>query len=242
MKNYIIVAVVILLAVAIPGYAYWQMKSNSQENSGQTNTQEPSSMEDNEETPANTTSIMNLLKSSGNISCTFSSLDDEQVSTQGEIYINGANQNFRGDFVSVEATTNTQTQAHVIRDQDWQYLWMDDQETGYKWSLENLEDDSLFGNQFVDNDNDWEATFANFDEQASVDYDCQPWQPDSKVFVPPADIDFVNFQDQMEALMQGMPMEASEEGNNSESNANACDSCQNLPPEAQQQCRQALGC
>jgi hypothetical protein len=173
-------------------------------------------------------SFIELMKLGQNYRCQFTSTQDE-VTTDGTVYIAEGGNRFRGDFDSTQDTKTTQ--GHLIRDNEYAYMWSSEQEQGIKMEI-TPEDESFFldSNQSEENQDT-----LDFDVNQEIDFDCDPWSVDATMFVAPQDVTFVDYTEQMKQFQNaaGTPTEGQ----------NACAACNQIPdPTAQAQCKSALGC
>lgn len=176
-------------------------------------------------------SFAELIKLGQDYSCTFATTDDTGNSNNGTVYVAEQGTKMNGDFTMTQPN-GTVTNTNIIRDGSYTYIWTSDQTQGYKMKIDPASDDVFAGK----NDNEAGEQTA-FDENESVDFDCQPWRPQASMFVPPSDIEFVDFSAQLEVLQ-----EQTGETQPGDDNAN-CSLCNQTPAgEARTQCLAALGC
>lgn len=147
--------------------------------------------------------------------CSFS-MDE---GSSGSVYV--ASGKMRGDFTT---TSDSQTTlSHVLVDGQTSYLWMDGQNTGFKFTIDAADQpDGQSGQEGQAN--------VNLDEK--VDYSCKPWIADSSVFALPQGVEFSD-----------MSQFTSPTGTqDTDSKSAQCSACDSAPEDAQAQCRAALGC
>lgn len=242
MKKYI-VAIVILVAAAVPAYALWQMKyasSTVEEGAPSPAANQEVEGDSKQSAQAGQDNLMNLLRRDSSAHCQFESSDTDGQSVSGEIFIDAQNENFKGSFTATDPADESTTVTHVLKDEQWQYMWVDGQSQGYKFSFNESDQDELFA--FTEEESEEasaEEDFA-FKQDQNVEYSCEPWQPSAETFTPPSNIEFIDYQAQVDALMENMP-ESPQVGEDEASDI--CNSCDQLQSEeARQQCLAALGC
>lgn len=163
------------------------------------------------------TSLKQLLQATTPRICTFNSTQSDAQSS-GTVFV--ANGMLRGDFVS---TINNQTvNSHLIVKDNTSYVWTDQLQEGVKVSMHQL-----------DNKNP-EDQPINLDEK--MKYDCQTWTQEEKVFALPEGIEFQDFSTILQSLNK------TKTNTQSSGITDACNSCEQVPENARQQCRKALGC
>lgn len=224
--NKTIVALVGLLlfaTVAATGYYFYQNKNTSSQNQATTTSDQTS-------TPH---SLRDLLGLSTSQKCTY---QDGQGS-QGTVYVSGGM--VRTDFTT---TSSGQTYAsHMIARNNQVYTWMDGSQTGYLMDLNSMPE----AEESMAQEDSKSQEPVNIDQ--TYDYQCSAWSPDNSLFDLPS-IEFVDYMSMMPSIsptemMGDEMMEDSHmmQEQNQES-SNQCGTCDTLPTEAQEQCRQALGC
>ncbi|MEN9342377.1 MAG: hypothetical protein RIQ54_633 [Candidatus Parcubacteria bacterium] len=163
------------------------------------------------------TSLKQLLEVTIPRVCTFNSTQSDAQSS-GTVFV--SNGMLRGDFIS---TINNQTvTSHLIVKDATSYVWTDDLQQGVKISMEKS------------NDANGDNAPINLNEKMT--YDCQDWAREEKVFVLPETIEFQDFSTIMESLNN------SAIDTKTSPTTDACDSCNQVPENARQQCRKTLGC
>ena len=157
--------------------------------------------------------IQDLFAKGTNMQCTFKYAEGENTS-EGNIYV--SDKKMRGSF-SLTQSDGTKMQSNVIQDGAYGYTWIEGQEQGTKIKVETSSKKAeLFA---LDNKN--------------INYDCKPWNVDSGLFTPPANIQFQDLSAQVEQINK-----TTEQFNESK-----CTACNNAPAgTAREQCLQALNC
>ncbi len=187
-------------------------------------TDEEMEMDDMEGDEMMKMSMSDLVKMGENFHCTIDDTDEAGTRTEGTMYVEG-DTNFRGDFV-MTTDDGTEQSSHIITKNRTSYMWSDDEPEGIMMKLEDSDDDMFADNDMTDEDN------AAFDENAELNMHCEKWSPKASIFETPRNREFVDFQAQMQLMMQG-----SEEGES------MCAACDMAPTEEEKEaCRSAMGC
>jgi hypothetical protein len=218
MNKTTIIGIVIAVIVVLGGVGLYFMNKSS---TSDTSTQESTTNVTTDTSSSNRASLRSLMGLAKNQQCTFT---DNESGSEGTVYV--TNDKMRGDFTAI--SEGETIGSHVIIIGEDMYLWMDGSGDGYKSSISDTENaDEEAGQQERDTES------SGLDINNEVTYKCQPWVVDASKFELPQDINFRDLGTMMEEMETTMQEQ-------SETN---CQSCDNLPPgEAQDQCRQALGC
>jgi hypothetical protein len=160
-------------------------------------------------------STKDLIMMGKNVTCDFSR-QDENGNIEGTVYV--SNQKVRGDFNMTDSSGNN-FQTSVINDTEFGYTW----------------GSSPFGSMAIKFAVDEPGTFTEdatanqeqtFNPDEEMNYKCRSWNVDDSKFVPPSDIQFTDFSQQMQQIGDSQ-----------------CSACEQIPDEtAKTQCLQALGC
>ncbi len=188
----IVIAVVIILLVGIVGYT--QLNKSSQQTGSSDEAMSKGS-------------IKSLLGQGKNVNCTIN-----YPGTQGQdgtVYVSG--NKMRGDFSMVvdEKTTDS----HMINDGTFVYTWSSMSSQGTKMKVEAVEEAAEKAGT---------EQKQNVDLDAEVDYKCTPWSVETAMFVPPTNIEFIDFSETMKQIPKS-----------------ACD--QITDPETKAACQKAMG-
>lgn len=174
-------------------------------------------------------SITDLLSSGKSLQCEFSS-EIENVKSSGKVYIQG--ENMSGEFTT--DVDGTQVTSNMIRNGEWIYTWATDQTTGIKMQVTK---EDLTDGRPISPDDVTDPTPDNSNENPFDDnytYDCSPWIPNSAMFTPPTNIEFVDLQAQMQEIKEDAM---------GEFGGSLCEVCDSLPSEdAITQCKTQAGC
>lgn len=164
-------------------------------------------------------SLRDLMSFADNQTCTFQ--DDRGNS--GAVYV--SNNMMRGDFKSESAAETGQS--HIIVRDDQMYLWFDENEEGFKTSLQSVGD-------LQTDESSTSAKSVDIDKK--VDYNCTEWNVDTSVFSVPSTITFTDYSTMMESAAEMM------EDSQTEGRESQCAACNSLPASAKEQCLQTLQC
>lgn len=160
-----------------------------------------------------------------NLECTFEQNDGTNVSS-GTVYLaNGAKQ-IRGNFTMHQNGAGP-TEAHVIRDGGYNYLWGSMFPQGIKSAVTAEEQGKLFSTKS-----------GGIDEDTS--FNCKPWKVDKSLFSRPGNIEFNELTIQTGQKDSGLTIDDLERVKKQECDAKVCDQAPEGIP--RQQCLQALGC
>ena len=162
------------------------------------------------------TSVQELLANNRKTECVFN-LDDEERKISGKLYIDGVK--MRGDYTTSDPELGD-VEGSVIRDNRFLYVWGESLgETGTKLRVEQAAEDA------IDN-------FVSTDEM--IDFDCSFWFVNERLFVPPAEIEFIDISAAGEqgVLFEQQPTAVVD-----------CAFCNAIPnPEAKEECREEFEC
>lgn len=147
----------------------------------------------------------------------------EIVST---VYMDGERMRADGD-ASVLGDGEPGDIATTLSDGEWMYMWSHEEKQGMKMKIE--EEDMMDEEEMMMDEEDEAGDFDEdsiqdlIDENADkdLDYSCEKWRVDEKMFIPPTDVEFVDMAEMMQGFvdgmsggaeaMEGMPMELPED-------------------------------
>lgn len=177
MKNKLLL-IVIALALLILGYFGWKIGTKPLP-------PEPMPREvDNANTETKITGIfLDLIKVGKTLKCTYSS-DIQGSKITGTSYISG--NKMRTNVDSSDGLGNTLS-SYMVYDGDWVYSWTTGSTQGLKMSLADTQAKNAPANSGIDQKTN---TLNN-----TFNYNCTNWNEDSKVFMLPNDIQFVDFSE-----------------------------------------------
>ncbi len=190
--NIFVVGLIVLVLIG-GGVWYGVSQNNKQEIDSDEEMNEVVGDDSAEASLAGTGSFARFLGLEMAVMCEFSSTIEDQ-SSAGVFYTDG--ERFR-----VEATSDTSYgtfNSVVINDAEFQYVWGTGAggSTAIKMPVTEFETD----NSSVEADNE-----AVFDIEQDVTYDCQRWDVDRAMFIPPSDVKFMDMSAMMQGHIQGMP-------------------------------------
>ncbi len=164
-----------------------------------------------------TGSLESLMERSTPMKCTW------DVSVQGEsasgvLFVKG--EKFRSEVSVPEGTM------YSLSDGEYMYSWSDLQEQGIKMNLEKLEE--MGGEMETETPETEELHMQNLDTE--YNYRCTPWVVTESNFVPPSDVEFMDYTAMMEQMHQ--MAEDLEQGNE----VDPCSYCDMLPEDSRADC------
>jgi hypothetical protein len=226
MNNKLVIGGVVAVLIILAGFFLLTSKATAPENGIKADVQRKTVTEGafaptNNQTETGSGSFRTLLSLGKNLSCTvsYTSTDSDNAGTyNGTVYVAG--QKMRMEFTtSVEGIA---MKSNVINDGTEGYMWG----TGPQGSM---------AIKFKADPSQTETQKQNeFSLDQNVNYNCKNWSVDESLFVPPADIEFLDMSDMMKQVMpQGT------EGMRSAQ----CASCNQIGDKtAKAQCLEALSC
>jgi hypothetical protein len=143
-------------------------------------------------------SLKNILGLGDTIRCEFRSTFEGQTS-EGVFYTDG--ERFRVDSTVTSPESGTIT-SNMINDGIYTYTWGQSPQGAMAIKMATPEESDPMDWATED----WEANEESYvDFEQEVEYDCDRWNVDTSVFVPPSDVEFVDMEAMMQEAMQGMP-------------------------------------
>lgn len=188
--------VLILAGIALFAGAIWWFSSGTDQavdqltREAEENTRAPQDAPDSETEPLPTGqgTMLDLFERGDSMECQFTFSDDEGTSGEGTGFFDDG----RMRVDTVVQTEGETIQSSYIYDEPQMYTWGNTAEGEFAVMMET--DPEEFA---ADTSADEEAPVGVDD---NVTYDCQTWNVDGSVFVPPASIEFTD----MGAMMQGV--------------------------------------
>lgn len=183
----IIAAVVVAILVILAVLFYTQMSKKSPQSS------QGAAVSEQEGTPEVATTkgtIANLLGSGKNVMCQMD-YSNESDSTEGTAYVSG--EKMRGDF-TIETADGTTMTSHMIRDDQYSYIWTDDNSKGTKIKVEVTAD--------IEEKAKPQTQQTGVDVDKEVDLDCSNWTVDNSMFIPPTSIEFTDFSQTLKQVQE----------------------------------------
>lgn len=126
-------------------------------------------------------SLSDLMRMGSSVKCTVHSEDPNAIS-DGMVYVSGGK--VRADFTSAVAGTNHESS--MITADGYIYTWSSAMPQGLKMK-----------NEGADTPSSAPTEPGSVNPNVKVNYSCAPWMVDSSVFMPPANIEFMDFSSMM---------------------------------------------
>ncbi|MFA9288981.1 MAG: hypothetical protein ACEQSA_03825 [Weeksellaceae bacterium] len=217
-KNLPVILGIIIILIAVISGAVLMQRSNNQM------VGEDKPIQPAEGGTANMKSLQELMAMGKNQKCTFE-YNDPNGGIEGTTYISASN--VRSDFNNTDKDGKT-SNGGMITDGDFMYTWTSDSKEGVKTAItddmqKTVEEER---EKFMQNPDTY------MDPNQKVEYDCANWNPDVKVFTPPADIKFTDYSVQMQQMQEELKKMGGEQ----------CQVCTNLTGESAEACKKSLGC
>lgn len=167
MNNKIIIGVIAIIVIAGGAYFLTHKKANTEVASNTQSANTSSTQADVE-----TGSFKSLIDSGASKTCTFHTTANGSDST-GEIF--AANGKMNGTITSV--TSDRTIVTHMIYDGTTNYVWMNDQKTGFKMAIDANSEIKNANTQAVNTNTNYE-------------FNCEHWSADNSKFEIPTDVTF----------------------------------------------------
>ena len=169
-----------------------------------------------------TGSFADLLKMQRDFMCDFNYTSDAGLTSAGTSYVDVSGKKVRVDFTT-ELEDGTTNDGSGISDGSYNYIWGSNMEQGIKTAL--LEgQDSFFDVEQTDDSVD-----SYLSDDYDYDFDCDTWNVDDGMFVPPQDIEFIDMSEVLNDALENSGVDCS-----------SCDQIEDAG--AKNMCLQALGC
>lgn len=179
-----------------------------------------------EENDVTNGSFSSLILWKKNLECTFEHNDGTNVSS-GTVYLADGAVRIRGNFI-IQQSGAKPMEAHLIRDDGYNYLWGSSFPQGMKSRVTAEEQSKLFSSK-DGNGIDEDTTF-----------NCKVWKVDASVFSRPSNIEFMEIGIQPGTMNRGKTINDLDAIKKQQCDAKVCDQAPEGIP--RQQCLQALGC
>lgn len=145
-------------------------------------------------------SLANLFGFGENVRCEFSSVNvAEGDRSSGTFYTDGERFRVEAMYTTSEGVVTT----NMINDGEYAYTWGKTPQGEMAIKAPNMEVEGEADPSSLDFGPDDEESYVDINER--VEYDCDRWNVDSKVFIPPSDIEFMDMEAMMREAMEGMP-------------------------------------
>ncbi|PID52005.1 MAG: hypothetical protein CR972_04405 [Candidatus Moraniibacteriota bacterium] len=118
------------------------------------------------------------------------------------MYMDGDRMRADGD-ASLMGEGKTGEMASTLSDGEWMYMWSHAEKQGMKVKIEEdetYEDDVDIEEDVEEYDESTIQEMIEEKEDMNLDYSCEKWKVDEKMFIPPADVEFVD----MAVMMKGV--------------------------------------
>jgi hypothetical protein len=208
------VGILVLIALFAGGYFLYSRSNSTGKIENSVSNQETSST-----SLSQSKSLRDMMAMSTNQECSF----NDEGGNSGVVYVGSGK--VKGDFTTI--ANGTSTVSHMYSDGSQMYVWMDGQPTGFKFSLDSMNDISTDS-----------KVSGNVDVNKKLDYSCKNWSVNNSVFVLPTNITFSDFS----SLMPSGVMQNQDGNGTNDMKAIQCAACANLTGESKNQCLTALSC
>ncbi len=223
MKNKNLLIIVAAALILIIGGVYFFTMNKSAAPANQTPSQNTNTQSAGNNSASNIVeaSIKSFLTNGNSVSCTYSN-DIEGVNMSGKLYANAGK--IRQDFET--QAENMNISGHMIMDSADAYMWTDQMDLGFKFSVADMPTPGAQQNTQTP------------DINKNMKFNCTSWTPDNSVFEVPSNITFQTMN------LPAMQSEAGSEGAAPGSNmSDQCAVCDNIPAgPGRDSCRAQLKC
>jgi hypothetical protein len=142
-----------------------------------------------------TGSIKDIMLMGGAVKCTW---EDGESGMSGITYIDGEKMNSK--TMNMPVGVNGEIgEAYAISDGTWLYMWTSTSLQGTKMKMKKEDLVKAAGNIQKENVGDANGGGA-MDMNAKYNYDCEKWNADATLFVPPANVTFTDLSVMMDQL------------------------------------------
>ena len=131
-----------------------------------------------------------MIKLGKSLHCTFSYNLEGEMASSGEFYLDGKNERFRSETMVKDVQNNMEMQSTMIFDENLMYSWSTT--PGYPAIKMTVQTEN-------EPDIDIEES-EQLDWDQNAQYKCKKWNVDDSKFIPPKDIDFVDFDQMMNSF------------------------------------------
>ena len=190
-----------LVAVLIGG-GIWFLNHNKDTDKYVEGDEEGQVLPETSERPERVTGTGTLAELAGlgrNVSCDFSETRDGAVASEGTFYYDSASDRIRLEAELVE--DGERFESHMINDGNDIYVWTRNRAEEFAMKMVVPEEDPAAADTAMPTFEDMESEQSAVSMDSQVEYDCRGWRVDSSVFVPPADVEFMDPQAMMLEMM-----------------------------------------
>lgn len=190
MNTKLTIALVAVLVVGLLAYIAWRAPESKDSAMGdKDNMEESMNTEDkdmaNQVTPTSGTASFAYLMGSGHeLKCDIVYEPQSGTSVVAVVYVDGEHMRVNSEMMMAGETYLS----HIIMDHDMVYTWNESGVSNMAVKF-RVEDSDMNVNEV--------SGGREVDLNQEVEYDCQSWNVDGSVFVPPADIEFMDMEDMM---------------------------------------------
>ena len=156
--------------------------------------------------------LLDLVAMGNEVMCSYSYADEDGDETEGEVFVAGGKT--RSNYKAMMADGKA-TEGSAITDGEYSYVWGSGMEDGIKVRMRNEAEEP----------NEATVTSEYVQPDRAMDYRCDPWTPDSSVFMLPENVEFRD----LDAMME-------------RTRSSQCGACAMLEGEAKATCEKQLGC
>lgn len=200
----VVIAVLALLGLSFGAYSLINKDSKGTNNSSNNSVDDSGSLAD-------------LFAQGADYNCSYRTSNTDEDVSEANVYISNGGEKYYLEIVSDD--DGDEVTSYMIRDRDTVYTWVSSTNKGYKYTLEDSEE------EFAPDSADFRAQNSGLETAFGYQYDCNPWIVQNSKFTPPTNIQFTDFDKLVE-----------------ETTSKACDACNSLPEENREQCRTSLNC
>lgn len=131
-----------------------------------------------------------MIKLGKSLHCTFSYNLEGEMASAGEFYLDGKNERFRSETMVKDVQSKVEMQSTMIFDKNLMYSWS--ATPGYPAIKMTVQMENQAGSDIQETEQlDWDQ---------NAQYKCKKWNVDDSLFTPPANIDFIDFDQMMNSF------------------------------------------
>lgn len=220
----VIVGVLVIVLLVI-GFLVYKFVLSDKDDQGASVNQE------NQMDEADSKSMKDLLGLGSSQKCTYN-LSQDKVQSSGVVYLSNGKMNSQYESGLVGSTM---VKGYMIYDGQYNYIWSDGSSDGFKMKIEEV--NSAQSSQGSGS----QAQALDFNQK--MDFDCESWNADSKMFEPPKNITFRDFSEMMKQVPSMPNSNKTGVSPNSDPGTADCSVCNSIPDDASKKaCLVALNC
>jgi hypothetical protein len=197
-------AIIAILAVLLVGSLVLLFTSQSTEAPTMDDEVMNASTQTSEETTTSDTetsdrgSLADMFALGNNVRCEYSSTVEGEVS-EGTFYTDGERFRVESTYTGTEETVTS----NMINDGAFVYTWGNTPNGAMAIKMPVEETEVSNDEQVFMPTNSDARSYVNMEEE--VEYDCDRWNVDASLFVPPSDVEFTDMEAMMQNMQQGLP-------------------------------------